>query len=139
MHIEILTHAISPWTNLWTFLNRCMLDQGTSCLPTYLPTYLPVSCHHVQPQLKTKLLKILPNVVTWGCEAPCPSCDVMDKKLCCIQHEHGVAENTKLNCFSCPSTTMHIEILTHETSPWTNLWTFLNRCMLDRGTFCLPT
>jgi len=63
-------------------------------LPTYLAIYIPISCHHVQPWVETELLEILSNMATRGCEAPCPSHDVMDEMLCYIQHKHEVAENT---------------------------------------------
>ena len=59
--------------------------------PTDLPTHPPNSCHHVQPRLETKLLKILTDVVTRGCEAPRPGRDVVHEKLGGVQQEHKVA------------------------------------------------
>ena len=68
-------------------------------LPTNLPTYLPISCNDVQLRLETKLLKILTNMGIWECKAPRPGRDVMDEKLCCIQHEHGVAVNVVVKLY----------------------------------------
>jgi hypothetical protein len=69
-------------------IDVCWIEKHSAYPPTHL---VPISCHHVQPRLETKLLEILTDMVTGGCEAPRAGRDVVHEKLGGIQEEHEVA------------------------------------------------
>ena len=110
-------------------IDVCWIEEHSTCIAC-LPTYLPVSCHHVC--LTSARIITLANSHRRG-------------------YRQGVRSSTPWSCRSCgcqavspirEQLTMHLEILTHEISSSTKLWTLSNRCMLDRGTSylltCLP-